>query len=82
MAERATHGSIVWIDYTNYRGERSWRSIYPHLIRFGSNAWHNQEQWLLDATDPEKKEVRTFAMRDIHAWRSEPPESYKVRLAR
>ena len=56
----------VVIDYTNYRGERAKRKIRPISIKFGSNQWHAEPQWLMDALDLDKNEVRTFAMRDIH----------------
>lgn len=60
----------VIIDYTNWRGERAERRITPHTMRWGKNAFHGEEpQWLLEAFDEEKKGWRTFAMKDIHAWR-------------
>jgi predicted DNA-binding transcriptional regulator YafY len=58
----------VKIDYCNYRGERSVRLIEPRAIRFGSNEWHPEPQWLLEALDVEKVAERTFAMKDIAAW--------------
>lgn len=58
----------VLIDYTNHRGERRQRQIRPKAMRFGSTAWHHQDQWLLDAHDLEKHEERTFALKDIHSW--------------
>jgi predicted DNA-binding transcriptional regulator YafY len=58
----------VAIDYTNWRGERSVRRIRPVEIFWGQNDWHPEPQWLMAATDLEKGEPRTFAMRDIHSW--------------
>lgn len=60
----------VYIDYTNYRGERSVRLIepLPDGLFFGSNEYHPQQQWLLRAVDVEKKALRTFALRDVHGW--------------
>ncbi|MGV3721359.1 MAG: hypothetical protein ACO1SX_10670 [Actinomycetota bacterium] len=58
----------VVIDYTNWRGERAKREILPFRLWFGSNDWHPEPQWLLDAWDAEKDELRIFAMRGIHAW--------------
>lgn len=66
---------IVEIDYTNWQGKRSVRQIIPKNTYFGSNEWHPEEQWLLDATDVEKKAPRTFAHKDIHEWR--PFEPFK-----
>jgi len=58
----------VTIDYTNYRGERSKRRVCPSTIFFGSNEWHPEPQWLLEAWDFEKEAFRNFAVRDIHEW--------------
>ena len=62
--------SQVYIDYTNYRGERSVRLIepLPDGLFFGFNEYHPQKQWLLRAVDVEKKALRTFALRDVHGW--------------
>lgn len=54
------------IDYTNHRGERSWRRIEPSRIYVGSTTYHKQTQWLLVAHDLDKDALRTYAMRDIH----------------
>lgn len=60
---------LVSIDYTNYRGERSIRTIRPDRIWFGENEYHKPAQWLLDANDIEKGAARTFALSDIHSWK-------------
>lgn len=57
------------IDYTNWKGIRGERKIVPVKIWFGSTKFHPEEQWLLDATDVAKNEVRTFALVDIHSMR-------------
>lgn len=59
---------VVRILYKNYRGEIGYRNIIPEKIWFGSTEWHNEEQWLLDAHDVEKKALRNFAMKDIQEW--------------
>ena len=58
----------VRIVYTNYRGETAIRTIRPERLHFGSTSWHPEPQWLLDAEDLEKREKRTFAMKDIRVW--------------
>lgn len=63
----------VWIDYTNWRGERRVRRIVPEYVDFGSNEHHPDDQWMLVAWDPEKGERRTFAMKDIHSWKAQEP---------
>lgn len=80
----------LWIDYTNYRGERSWREIQPVPDRspmwYGHTQYHPEDQWLLDAVDVDKGQLRTFAVKDIHQWSSEkmvsfcggmPPQPYE-----
>lgn len=59
---------FTWIDYTNYRGERALRRIWPRGISFGTTEYHPEPQWLLLAFDLEKQADRHFAMKDIHAW--------------
>lgn len=69
-----TQQSRVFVDYTNYRGERSERRIepLPDGLFFGSNEFHREPQWLLRAVDVEKAALRTFALRDVHAWGPAP----------
>lgn len=59
---------LVVIEYTNYRGERSFRTILPGRIWYGQTEYHSS-QWLLDAQDVAKGAERTFAIADIHSWR-------------
>lgn len=56
---------ITTFGYTNYRGEAGVRLANPTRLWFGSNEWHPEEQWLLDAFDLEKKADRVFALRDV-----------------
>lgn len=63
-------GTAIEILYTNYRGETARRRIVPSCLRFGSTEYHPEAQWLLDAFDIEKSAERTFAMRDVHEWKS------------
>jgi predicted DNA-binding transcriptional regulator YafY len=60
----------VVIDYTNHAGVRGSRQIrpLPEGFRWGSTEWHPEPQWLLDAYDVAKDDLRTFAVKDIHAW--------------
>lgn len=69
--EKPYQNSRVKIDYTNWRGERSKRTIQPFSIRFGVSEWHRIPQWLLTAwTDAGRRE---FAMKDIHSWEEIKP---------
>ena len=63
----------VWIDYTNYKLERSIREIIPSRIEFANSEWHPDSQWLLTAYDVGKGADREFALRDIHKWSSIKP---------
>ncbi len=61
----------VKIDYTNHAGVRAIREIVPvwdNPMRWGSTKWHPEEQWLLDAHDVDKDDLRTFAVASIHGW--------------
>ena len=63
------------IDYTNWRGVRGTRVIVPQRLFFGVTEHHPVPQWLLDARDLDKGEMRTFALKDIHN-----PESVNMRF--
>lgn len=58
----------VCIDYTNWKGVRSTRQIHPRRVFYGTSDFHPEMQWLLEAFDFSKRELRTFAMKDIHNW--------------
>lgn len=59
----------VELHYTNWRNITTKRMITPHRIFFGSNEFHKEPQWLLEAMDEYKQEIRYFAMKDIHFWK-------------
>jgi len=61
----------VEIDYTNWKNERAFRRI-PINVYYGSNEFHPEQQWLMEATDLDKNALRCFAMKDIHSWRQIP----------
>ena len=62
---------VVEIDYTNYKGERAKRRIWPLNMFHGINKYHRGPQWLLAAIDIDKSALRVFAMKDIHSWAPE-----------
>lgn len=87
LLDRATRARVippVVIDYTNHRGERSLRTISPtaNPIFYGSTTWHTEEQWLLEAWDLEKGQLRTFAVKDIHAWKTPKEATVEVSIAK
>ena len=57
------------IDYTNWRGERAERRVIPYTLKWGSNEWHPEMQWMMLAHDVDKKLDRWFAMNAVHSWR-------------
>lgn len=69
----------VHIDYTNWKGDRSWRRITPRGIRFASID-HQEACWLLDAFDLDKHVIRSFPIKDIHEWDEPVPELYVPEL--
>lgn len=60
-----TNPKSIRINYTNWRGETSERTIVPIEVWFGTTEWHPEEQWFLRAHDVDKDAVRDFALRDI-----------------
>ena len=64
---------VVEIDYTNQRGERSTRRVVPLRWDFKSTPHHRKMQWMMQAIDLDKNDIRDFAMADIQGWRTPPP---------
>lgn len=58
-------GQPLEFDYTNWRGERGRRRVYPLYLWWGSTEWHPESGWLLHATDLDKGAERDFALMDI-----------------
>jgi predicted DNA-binding transcriptional regulator YafY len=58
----------VEIVYTNWEKKTSVRKILPRNIFFGPTKYHLAPQWILEAFDVNKQEVRFFAMKDIIKW--------------
>ena len=52
--------------YTNWKGETEWQIIAPRRYYFGTTEYHKTEQWLLEAYNPVKDAMRTYAVADIH----------------
>lgn len=63
----------VWVDYTNYRGERRVRAVLPLKVVFAATAYHPTPQWLLVVTDLERGEERTLAFSGIHGFPAAGP---------
>lgn len=54
--------TINRLKYRNHRGEVAVRDIVPTHMWFGSNEWHTEEQWIVEAYDRDKKEYRSFSL--------------------
>jgi hypothetical protein len=60
---------VLWIDYTNHKGQRRIRPIFPTKLIWGATEYHPKEQWLLEAIDLEtvpKNVYKLFAFSGIH----------------
>jgi predicted DNA-binding transcriptional regulator YafY len=55
----------IMFKYKNWKGETSWRHVYPIEMRYGNTEWHKEDQWLLKGWDFIKSDYREFAMKDI-----------------
>lgn len=68
VVQQQPQGQPFKVKYTNYRGETAVRTIMPIRAYWGSNEYHQQEQWLLEVWDVERQAVRVYALKDIHEW--------------
>lgn len=59
---------IAVIKYTNWKNQTSKRKIVPIRIFWGFTEYHPDQQWMLEAFDVSKQEIRTFSMKNIHKW--------------
>ncbi len=67
--DRVDDPDSVSFMYTNWKGKVSKRHVIPSNIFFGSNEWHEEPQWLMEAYDLDKRAMRTFAMECVSDWR-------------
>lgn len=68
--ETQVSGKVVNVFYTNWRGEGRYRNILPHseTLRFGTNEWHKEPQWLFKATCLESQTIKEFSMEGVSEW--------------
>ena len=59
----------VVIDYTNWKGNRRERHVWPKSIEFTTDVYHPEWQWMLLATDREDDIMKHFPLAKIHSWR-------------
>lgn len=58
--------------YKNWKGEVNLRAIIPISIHYGSTEFHKEDQWLMKVWDVDKKDYRTYALKDIQEWKNFP----------
>lgn len=63
---RALADRVIFIDYTNYRGIRRWRAVYPNSLKWVNDEYHTG--WCIVGRDVERKEApeRSFYIDNIH----------------
>lgn len=66
---------VLTILYRNYKGVTAVRQIVPYYIRFGTTPHHQEPQALLESFDLDKKEPRTFALKDVLSWDAKKVEA-------
>lgn len=60
--------AAIKLIYKNWRGEISERKIIPLSVFWGENKFHKGEQWLMKVFDLDKKDYRTYSLKDIKEW--------------
>lgn len=55
----------VTFNYTNWKGVTRQRVAILSRLFEGSNEWHKEKQWLVEAYDVEERVPRTFALKDM-----------------
>lgn len=56
---------IIMFDYINWKSNKSTRIVEVGELYYGSTKYHPEKQWLLEAYDIVKEDVRVFALKDI-----------------
>jgi hypothetical protein len=65
-------GPPLRVRYRNHRGEEAERRIRPVRLWYGTTPWHDEPQYLLEALDLDRGELRNFALRDVQRWGPPP----------
>ncbi|WP_336786880.1 WYL domain-containing protein [Paenibacillus sp. MMO-177] len=58
-------GEPLQFEYKNWRGDIAIRKVFPMRVFWGVTAYHLEEQWIMQAWDEDRCELRSFAMKDI-----------------
>lgn len=57
--------SYIEFNYVNWRGLTSYRKVRVKQMYYGTTEHHLRSQWLMEALDLDKREMRIFAMEDM-----------------
>jgi hypothetical protein len=68
MVERYLEKAVT-IEYSDYNNDRRRTTIVPKTLYWGNTIHRQQPQWMLEAMDLSKMELRTFELRNIHFWK-------------
>jgi predicted DNA-binding transcriptional regulator YafY len=63
----------IVLDYVNHKGERRDRRIVPYAVFFDISSYHPKE-WVLNAWDLDKSEMRSFALSGIRGVHDARPQ--------
>lgn len=74
--EHSAEGKVLYLDYTNWRGERSWRTVVPldKPPEFGPTPHHKGPVWTLRVYDLDRQAERSYVLEDIHQIKASLPE--------
>ncbi len=62
---------VVTADYTNWKGIRRERKLFPFDIIFTQTPFHPRDQWLLLAVDMEDNQPKHWALEGFHSWKTQ-----------
>ena len=68
VADTLLKKKVAAFVYTNYKGQTSIRTVIPLKFYYGCTDYHTEEQWLLEAHDHTKNDIRIFAMKYVRCW--------------
>lgn len=55
----------IEFDYVNWKGEKEFMKVEVGEFYYGTNEYHKEPQWLMEAYDLNKQVHRMFAMKNM-----------------
>ena len=65
LAVEVSPGQTIRFRYRNWLGQIGTRTAQVVRLTYGVTEWHPEPQWLLEAVDTEKNQIRLFALNDM-----------------